>query len=458
MKNSSLRLALVVSSSILYGVAYIFPFYLWWTVTIFLTPLFYLLLREKLTPVDGLVWSTIAFSLHLFSVLEGIFFIAEGHFLFRICVPILVLCTAIFYGVTCFFIASHFKQMYAWVILFWLFFLWMEHCCLFMLGACEGYLLISPLVPLVEYPPLLYFLPKIGSSLLLFVLVITQAEIAVAYVNKKFTRLLVCLAFWALALVLWHTSTWHRPKGFMHTFSKAICGTAYFKKNDNISYTGRVIRDYCKALLLDYPEAVTILFPETAIRCPILPGEPNVVELFSQEYLGKPVTIIIGGFRWDETRYRNTVYWIHDGKIIDLFDKRHAMALTERAPSEFILGNVSLIKDGYFKTFVGVNPSSCKRPVWHISPELTIIPYICSELFFNNFPDHSETQGAILVALCNDDWLKRRCMRYQMLMGARYRATQWQIPIIYVAHYYQAFCQSNGAFLKLKSFGHNELT
>ncbi len=132
------------------------------------------------------------------------------------------------------------------------------------------------------------------------------------------------------------------------------------------------------------------------------------------------------------------------------------MALTERAPSEYFLGKIWLIKENYFKKFVGIIPNNLKRPVWKISENFEIIPYICSELFFNSIPDHDIHAGNTIVAFCNDDWVRQDFMQYQMVMGARYRAIQWQIPLIYIAHHYQAFCGPHGEYKTLNVFDHNK--
>ncbi len=141
-----------------------------------------------------------------------------------------------------------------------------------MLGRFEGYLLFSPLTPLVQFPALLYFLPKIGSVVLLFVFVVTQAAIAWAFYKKNSWQACILaalfLSFWLGSILIWY-----REPARMFNGDTIVCGNAYFTPHDNITYGGRVIRDYCKAALKKYPQAEIIFFPEGGIRCPILPGE-----------------------------------------------------------------------------------------------------------------------------------------------------------------------------------------
>lgn len=468
--NNRVHFFLISLSAVLYGSAYVCPVYLWWTIFIFLIPLFYTELAfHPHVPVrlrsgraalrEGWVWAFLAFSLHLSGVLEGLFITAQGPLALRILVPLLVLFLAVAYGVIWFVstqwfihLIGHHYRLGIWVVTTWLFFLWLEHGCIFMLGAWEGYLLFSPVVPLVQWPALVYFMPTIGPVLFLLFFIVTQAVIAACLAHRlHWMWAFFLLSIWVSGVVLWYTE-----KRVGYTCPPLTCGTALFRPFDNITRNGRVVRDYSKELLKRYPETEIILFPETALRCPLVPGEPDIVALWNSEHLGKPVTFLMGGFRWDNDIYRNTVYWIHDGKVIDLFDKRHTMALTERAPSEFLLGNTPLIKKVYFEKFPGIVPHKQPRPVWKIGPDLTIIPYICSELFFNTNPDHTLRAGAIILALCNDNWLVRDYMRYQMFMGARYRAIQWQIPIIYVAHFYQGLYEPWGEYHPLPVFNQDK--
>ncbi len=455
VSTSFFRYSLLISSSFLYGLAYVCPIYLWWTVIIFLVPLFYLVIHEEITFIDGLLWSTIAIGLQLNGIVQGLIVMADGSFIVSLLPSILMFCLGVGYGVVWFTLSSMLGscrqtvlcRAAVWTITTWLFFLWMERCCIFMLGACEGYLLCNPVLPLVQCPALLFFLPKMRSELFLLFFIASQMSIVIASIYKGIWRYCFTLfsCVWVIGIISWYSQEKH-----IHDVSLFGCGTSSFKAHDNISYNGRIVRDYCKTLLKEHPQSEIIFFPETAIRCPILLGEPRVIRYFSKQELGKPISLLVGGFRWDNEKYRNTVYWIHDGQLIDIFDKRHAMALTERMPKKLLLGDL-LIKKAYFSTMPEIIPNVLERPAWKISQNLTIIPYICSELFFNNNPDHTCNKDAIIAAFCNDDWIKQDQVRYHMVMGARYRSIQWQIPILYIAHSYQALCEPHGGYQVLNS-------
>lgn len=449
-----MRYSLTIGSAVLYAGAYLVPAYCWWGVFIFLVPIFYLVMHKKLALGDGLVWSSVTWSLQLFGIAEGLFLQAQGSLLTRSIVPAVALATAICYGVLWFCllqcsgrVANRFTRVALMVSLTWLFFIFLERSSLWMFGIFEGYLLVNPLVPLIEHPVLLHGIAACGSSMYLLGVIALQAGVSILIVKKLYRGLMLVSVLPAYLVFI---DTRHARDITLD--KRIVCSSAYFTQHESVRYGGYVVSNYCKELLETFPEAEIVLFPEAAVSCPFLPAEEQILALLGAQTVGKPITIIMGGFRWDGDKYRNTVYWIHDGKLVDLFDKRHAMAVTERSPQEYFLGSWSVIQESYLKKAAGVSPSVHKRPIWQIAPDLTIIPYICSELYFTNSPDHEAYDGAVIVALCNDDWLKRDCMRYQMLLGARFRAVQWQVPIFYVAYHYQALCLPDGTYYKLRVF------
>ena len=61
------------------------------------------------------------------------------------------------------------------------------------------------------------------------------------------------------------------------------------------------------------------------------------------------------------------------------------------------------------------------------------IPYICSELFFNEWPDDDYTHAPI-VAIINDTLLLDSYLQELLLLLARLKAVQWQRDILYVSY------------------------
>lgn len=76
------------------------------------------------------------------------------------------------------------------------------------------------------------------------------------------------------------------------------------------------------------------------------------------------------------------------------------------------------------------------------------MPYICSELFFNYYPDDVYRDMPI-VAVCNDRLLAPYVARL-MFLGAVCQAIAWQRAIVYVSFLYQALILSNGKTVVLE--------
>ena len=127
------------------------------------------------------------------------------------------------------------------------------------------------------------------------------------------------------------------------------------------------------------------------------------------------------------------------------FDKRHAMPITERA----IKGLPELYRL-YWGHALAIVPSHEKRPLWLLE-NVPLVPYICSELFFNENPD-DHYGSPVVLALCNDCWAVPALQRL-MYLKARYQAIAWNRPIIYVSYAYGALLYPDGSEYPLPCFG-----
>ncbi len=148
------------------------------------------------------------------------------------------------------------------------------------------------------------------------------------------------------------------------------------------------------------------------------------------QWPNRPAHLIIGGFKCYTSNRANRLYWIHE-KSIDFFDKKHALPMVERSIIPWI--------DAYY--FTQYSPSITSRnprPLWHLTEQCDLVPYICSELFFNHTPDDVHPHATIL-ACANDWWFKMPHFQKLMARAARLRAMQWQRPIIFISYHTAAY-------------------
>jgi hypothetical protein len=207
-----------------------------------------------------------------------------------------------------------------------------------------------------------------------------------------------------------------------------------FPSHDDVMTVARMVRAECHALATNDSSSVVIMVPESSLYAWQLCNDAAAVSLLVAREAHATLDCIIGSFYDDNGFYRNSLYWIKDGTMQKRYDKRHAMVLIERLP---VWLRCSLLKTIFFKSMPEIVPSSNEHPLIVVGGQ-QLVCYICSELFFNHYPDDPYGKIPILV-LINDRWCSAYYMKLLMKLGAKIRALQWQRPIIYVAYSEMAY-------------------
>jgi hypothetical protein len=140
--------------------------------------------------------------------------------------------------------------------------------------------------------------------------------------------------------------------------------------------------------------------------------------------------LLIGSQRKEGCWNYQTVYWIHNGLIINFYDKKHVMQFVENLSVKwkiFIWAKNLFLKDG---VELQEGKYTEKQTVFKISDDLVVIPRICSELFFCN--EGLEKEGVIFFFV-NDSWFLPY-FRKLMENMASLRSFQVGLPIFYIHH------------------------
>lgn len=429
---------LVVFSAILYTLPFLWSDILWWLIFIFPVPLLYLTRTQNLSFIHGYVWGCIVFVLHLSG---GIYIVAQlAHeswligvllgvvmILYQALFPaIIFLCTTVI--IRFFAVQSPMLRLCMWFVTLVFFIFWTDRYCLWVFGIKEGYPLMHPLLPLVQEPSLLILLPIIGKSMLtiLFLLVPVSGVLLLWYQNYIAALFFVCAIIpWLLSYCLSTIQTkqpdwWYRVKSLPCMAYATV---------DNPVVTIKIVAYQLKKIIEKYPHTTVIVMPESAFNITDFENRPALLELWNEYYLGKAVHLIFGTCRWKEGCYYNSLYWVHNGVLQECFDKKHAMLITERL-SEWM--NNGLIQQIYFKDGISITRSQNDRIKLPIEG-IIFVPYICSELFFNELPDDNYGHVSI-VAIVNDMLFLDSYIQQLLLLLARLRAIQWQRNIVYVSY------------------------
>lgn len=440
---------LFLASAILYAVPLIIPDYAWWIAFLFPIPLFYVATQENLGFKSGFMWGFVAISTHLSGVILGIDnFTQTGDGWGRIIPGILLISYSSLCSGICFWLSARIQHwlklssfgaiIALWTLTLWSYIFFFDRLCLFPCGIYEGYFGFHPIVALAAHPQLLTLLPIIGKNLLSLALYTVPATITLFLVRQ--TKLhaffigIACLP-WIISLCI-PIPQIQKPLWL----DKIVAFPAAFYSMETPTQQAEAAQHYFRMIEQNNTMREIILMPEASFYYDDLSTDPAVCQLWAEDHLGKPMHIILGSFRWDKTEYRNSLHWIYNGKLQNVSDKRHAMVLIERVPR---CCNISALRNMFYRTRPEIKPSALDRPIFHISDDIKLVPYICSELFFNEFPDDHHPNTTIL-ATTGDLWCFDLYVAKLMYLDARFKAIQWQRDIVYVSFKYATYFDKYG--------------
>jgi predicted amidohydrolase len=435
---------LMCLSALLYASAFIALDSLWWLSFICFVPLFYGALLTKLSFAQGLIWGIIAFGIHLSGFFYSIYHLADNpswqlSFLLMGALGYLALHAALWFYVTQLIaqildIKNNVVLLLLWIATTWLFINYIDHYCLWPFNQIEGLILLNPLLPLVRYPVLLTNMHLLGKSTVLLVLLLFQASITALLYSIKTSRfaLLTSVMVTTLGALVGNNSAtklFGQAPQWLKTV--AVLPEAFYNPH-NTQKTMSEVKSKLQELLTERPQASVILMPESALFLCDLSAHKKLIKQWDKAHLGKEATIITGGITYENGNSYNTAYLVHNGQIKNNFKKRHSMLLTENITSWL---NFSFVQSCYYTQRPPITRSTNTRNLFVVSQELQLVPYICSELFFNEQPDDAFPNQPVL-ALCNDTWVIPEYVKKLMYTTAHFKALQWGRPVLYVAYEY----------------------
>ena len=316
---------------------------------------------------------------------------------------------------------------------------------MFIFGRVEGYALLDPLLPLAIHPLLIYPLIVIPQFIGIMLLATLGAAIALFIVScmHRQTRMLIgtlcCIGIicsgWMLLAHHINKQIKPTPDAYIKKLQSSIVhapGFFTFYTRNITDSVDNMSAYYAKAVKA-FPDARIITTHESVSRISVFPYSQTITRYFDAHHLGRPMHLILGAFRWDEDRNYNSAYWFYDGKLQDVHDKRHATPIEEHVP--WFL-NFKIFEKAYFGKLAQIAPAHGERKFFTIDADIKVVPYICSEFFFNRNPDEPmdlAQQHLPIIALCNDKWTRLEYLSTLMELYARYKAICWQRIIIYSA-------------------------
>jgi hypothetical protein len=447
---------LLSCSAVLYALPFLFTQHLWWLVFFFPIPFLYLTRTNNLSFIHGYIWGVITFFLHLSG---GIYVIAcmagerwwVGVVLGSVVALYQALSAALFFW--CATLAARFFQLKSplvrlclWTVTLALFITWTDWYSLWIFGIQEGYPLMHPLIPLAQHPQLL-LLPIVGKPLLTVLLLLVPASCVVLLWFRNGKTVIFCILACLPWVLCWYKDIpeLKKPEWLAHV--RTIAYMAHSKATNPIAMIKSAGNEF-KKVIEQHPDTTVIIMPESAFNCSGLADKPELLQLWGEQCLGKVVHLIFGSFRQVNNDYYNTAHWVYNGQLQCCFDKRHAMLVSERLSW---LGAVSALQDVYFGALPVTAIATNDRVQLSVVDGVACVPYICSELFFNEYPD--DAYGNIpVIALVNDTPFMRPGALYihnLLLLVARLKAIAWQRDIVYVSYARSVFIDRWGMIAEI---------
>jgi len=434
-------------STILYALPFFFSAQLWWLIFIFPIPLLHTACTYVVSFKEGYIWGIIVFALHLHA---GICIIANlagdwwwiGFLIGITMVLYQAIMPAFLFGsahmiITCNSITSPIVRLVVWATTVGLFIVWVDQYCMWIFGIQEGYPLMHPLIVLAQHPALLLPLSVLGKPIMLIFFLLIPISVILFLWYKNICSLL----FFVIAIAPWmYWGLQHNnndQKKNVHTTLKSL---PLMIRAHNSPDTIRILIRHLNKLITAHPETTIVVMPESALDM----IDPQDLCLLNQ-HLQKKIHLIFGACHCTNDCYYNALYWVHDGVIKARFDKKHAMLMTERL-SDWM--NVSCMRAMYFKNNIFIRRADNKRILLPIMHDNIFIPYICSELFFTEYPDNDDNTTPIM-AIVNDTLLTGTYLQELIYLLARLKAIQWQREIVYVSYGRSVFIERWGRIEEL---------
>lgn len=438
----------VICSAVLAASAFLFPFYCAEIVFIFLVPLFYMLMSHnfRLTFKNGFLWGTFFYTLFFFDIYLLLIYQGEGVVRFFAVIVLLV------YGASvtgCWFVLAEWLRSYitpknnggliiCWGFATYLFSLFITRSFFFIFDPWEGNSLHHFALPLAIRSQWLLYIGLVGLDQFFLFIMSINIFISNALVNKRYASIIGCILFLIICFCFSNLLQkneiilpWFRHIGFI-TISKV--------SHDHICAAEQIMHAL-ETFQIKFPHCRYLIMPESTFAFPL-----NSLKKYISLWDCPSKMLFLGAHRSEKDSVYNTLYKIHEGAIVDYYDKNHRMFFTEKIPAAwaYIPGATTL----FLLDKVPFEQGNHKK-IFTIPTIGDVRPLICSDLFFTS-ADLELNQ----VYLCsiNDSWFYHPYIPNLMLLHAQVVALAKKSSIIYCGYRHSTIITEQGNCLQVPTF------
>jgi len=336
------------------------------------------------------------------------------------------------------------SKMVCWIAGSWLYFWFVDRAFFSIFGFFEGDQLRFLLLPLAIRPQWLViaqYLTRFGGLLLLLIFSASSACFFIGDKKKSFFSVaFVC--FLPFVAGWFYPRQEHQDPNFISTIA---CLIPSIEQKD----PWLVHEHICELLTKcsDLRAVKTIILPESSFQFPLEDWERNIAVWYNC-IKRNDVYIILGSHRRDDQSIYNTLYVLHNCRIIQHYDKIHAMFFTERLPP--LWSHLKETKNLFLKNTSPFCQGRKKRLPIFFSTLGFVRPYICSDLFFEPIASpRSKNDTNTLLCLVNDSWFSVGYIPDLMFLQAISKSLYEKCSILYVSYTKSEFIFQDGFSTKL---------
>ena len=422
----------LVCSALLYAVSFFKPCYFFWTIFIFLVPIFYVSVSGKsLTFKHGFLWGIVFWSFHLQAILFLLHEHAEGGWKYGAWFMLVWYFASLsgvwFWGVVT--LRRYCSLFFAWIVGSIAYFWWLRTFGLLILGNVTGYCFALPLLPLAAHPHLLYCLSYVNGYILLLLLIGGQFFIAQFFYWRQlqfFKKIfLCCIPFFIGFLIP------HKKKGgdFFDNFGYLMPPT---NRQHPLDIAQHLYTDMI-TLKEQFSSVKYFVTPESTIPFS-LNLYPEIIELFQENILSDDNQLILGSYYENNNKLYNRLYFLSDNdKEIIFYDKKKLSPLVEFIPL-FWKTFLKSIKNMFLHNKKEMCAGLLPPPLFSFQDDKAMIPQICSDIFYGDVSCINKKKPILLAV--NDSWFSCQYQRNLMALFAQYTSLDNDIEILYVGFYH----------------------
>lgn len=433
MRDAWLRGALIALSASILNSAF-YNVYFHWFVFIFLIPLFEAILYvPTVTAVHGFIWGICFYSFHWLGL--WYFIIEQGKGLGSLlCCAFLLLYSALT-AMGWFWLGNFFatrqqsltKKMVVWCLSTLLFFIWARHGMFIIFGHWFGDPFAMPLLPLMSFPQWLYYLPILGSTILLSCLIFFSATLVCAYRERSARWLLIASLFFLPFIGGWFCAPRMIQRSVCTDSMRAVPIEDVL--NRYAHDCGVYLHDCIVKAVETFPNRSELIMFLSESAFPFLINDHDFfIELAQCSDYCDDAWIVIGLHRKNGDKIHNSLCVVHNNAISCDYDKTFLMPFTEYIPYPWsVIAGIERIFLAEKDIFA---PSDKEMQSITVAGQ-ELYPFICADFFIGNH-HNSLKPGIPFLCILNDHWLGNSAMRSWMLQVACYYALEAGREIIYI--------------------------